>query len=1706
MKRTGLNHIVLLLVLLGSASMNAQVFWSESFETDGAGARYTLGNVDDEFDDGASDFYGRTDSRGNYTGQVGTFYWAGEDIDDGGGNGINPKEIIFNGASIAGMTEVSISGLFGSSESGIDNADFLQLDYRIDGGAWTPAIWFAGSSGFNTGAFLDTDFDGTGDGTALSSTLTSFSNDITVSGSTIELRMIMSAGSGSEAWGFDFLEIDNISPATSTTVSFDLSSSSVIEGNGNFNVELFASNPDPGVATTVEVSLTGGTATNGTDYSDGFIAVNFPETVTFPAGVSGPVPFTVFIEDDNDFEGDETIELTLINPAGGNSAALGATTVHTLTITDDEIPTTVEWAATSSTLTEDGAFIDINVSIADASMTTATTVEVDLDGASTATNGTDYDDGAGTPMAIVFPVTLTFPAGSTADQTFTIFISNDDLVDEADETVVLNLQNPMGGNGAQLGTNTQHTLTIQDDDGPVLCAAPVWEVISPTPNTNAFNNDGVWTAVPNGFEANGFCGVGCSEQVETWLVFGSLDIGAATILDLNFDAAESFGNTDLNVYISTDYGSNPCPSDATWLLAGQVLAGAAGPQTIDLSVAAATNDVYIGIEYNDDGADGYTAWTLTNFALSSDACPTVNAPVTSNCVTCAATVTATGATCDANTAGTDTYTSTFDVDATGETEDLTITVDNGGTPDITTVTAGTSVTVTVTGVDEGNDVTLTATNSICIISDTQTSPVCIAPLAPTCGVGETSLVFDSFEGGTIGTPSPAPYSVGSDVWSNVTSIGTISAPFNGLEFWGMEDLANGNGGTALNESSTIVYTIPVAAGDYTSLNLSFHYWTAENFESTDFLYYLYDDGVNPQDSVSLDVADTGGWIEVTASLPVAPTATSLTFTLGAVINGGDNAGWDELNICGSTTAACTASIAANSATCNAETAGVDTYTATFDFDASGETEDLTVSTSTGSADISTVTAGTTGTITVTGINEGTDVTVTLTNTACDINASLTSPSCIPTPDIIITEIMKNPDAVADGSGEYFELYNAGAFDVDIEGWTVQDLGSDDFVINNGGPLTITAGGYLVLGNNGDFASNGGVNVDYEYTGMFISNTDEIEILDLALNSVDLVDFDPIGDFPNTAGAAMSLDPDFYDADANDVGANWCEATSVYGDGDFGTPGSINDQCVEPLANEDCSGALPVNTSLWGTPDWQTFSLGSSESEASCGGGDADDDVWFSFVAQAANDVILAQDPTGGYNAVVEVFESCGGSSLGCFDNYGNGDIERAMPMGLTVGQTYNFRVFDAASGASASTDVRVMVKTFADAQLRAQDCNSTDRSLAESVYSTRGGTDFYNTGWNPTVGYAFRFQEQGGGLDVTVERPVSNGFFLQLADVPGLEFGKTYDVQVSHSVLLNSNGLIEAVSSDLGSTCSISMAAGPAPISLRPQFCTGLTEYTFADQLQAENSIGADSYVFTFDGAGGPFTITKPSYGVSLFEVGDGALQYGQSYSVTVSAVVDGVAGVAGAPCTIFMASQPGETQVRDEFCDQPYTFPSSDFILAQGVLGADQYEFRFSQDGTPIGTEVRNGVSFYFNQTDLEFMPGVYDVDVRVIANGSTSDYVNACPITIVGGAMINDEEGSSADLQLRTTITEASATLYPNPNTGAEFILHVEGMQEQEGLLRIDILDITGKTVWSEAQVKNGGEGNFLVRPGTDLETGIYLVRWMAEGQTRTIQMLVK
>ena len=174
--------------------------------------------------------------------------------------------------------------------------------------------------------------------------------------------------------------------------------------------------------------------------------------------------------------------------------------------------------------------------------------------------------------------------------------------------------------------------------------------------------------------------------------------------------------------------------------------------------------------------------------------------------------------------------------------------------------------------------------------------------------------------------------------------------------------------------------------------------------------------------------------------------------------------------------------------------------------------------------------------------------------------------------IVISEIMINPSAVSDSYGEWFEVVNMTDMTIDLQGWTIKDGDENGHIINNiGNTLLISPGEYIVLSRNNDFSINGGLISDYVYEGISFSNSeDAILLMNVEGEIIDEVQY--TNSWPILSGSSIEI----HDLNLNNNdNFNWFSATSIYGDGDFGTPGiSFNG-----TLNTDHSMDLPMSFSL-----------------------------------------------------------------------------------------------------------------------------------------------------------------------------------------------------------------------------------------------------------------------------------------------------------------------------------------------------------------------------------------------------------------------------------------------------------------------------------------------------------------------------------------------
>lgn len=162
-------------------------------------------------------------------------------------------------------------------------------------------------------------------------------------------------------------------------------------------------------------------------------------------------------------------------------------------------------------------------------------------------------------------------------------------------------------------------------------------------------------------------------------------------------------------------------------------------------------------------------------------------------------------------------------------------------------------------------------------------------------------------------------------------------------------------------------------------------------------------------------------------------------------------------------------------------------------------------------------------------------------------------------DLLITELMMDPAAVDGDFGEWIEVRNLSGSAIDLEGLTVADSDDDGFVVDR--PLSVTPGGYAIFAPDADPTRNGGLTVDFAYPIDTVKLDNEADRVTLMRDEVllDVVAYDANA-FPIAEGASTTLGGDAMSPEGNDIADRWCLATSPYGDGDLGTPGTVNDPC------------------------------------------------------------------------------------------------------------------------------------------------------------------------------------------------------------------------------------------------------------------------------------------------------------------------------------------------------------------------------------------------------------------------------------------------------------------------------------------------------------------------------------------------------------------
>ncbi|MEQ9090991.1 MAG: T9SS type A sorting domain-containing protein, partial [Balneola sp.] len=237
-----------LCLLMAGMSFGQSTILLEDFE-DGT-VKYTTSIT--EFTDGGTDYFQRTTSpTGTFTNVLGSGIFEAQDIDAEGAT--LPVTLNINDIDISGYSSLEIRVYLAEDDDGAnqdwDSGDYLHITGDIDDGATQNLIWIENDgTTFNTAPLLDTDFDGTGDGTEITNAFVQFTASISGTGSLLDLAFEFQLDSGDEDIAIDNIEVVGTAtglpskiisgndgwrllsiPKTSATVS-DISDDTAIQG------------------------------------------------------------------------------------------------------------------------------------------------------------------------------------------------------------------------------------------------------------------------------------------------------------------------------------------------------------------------------------------------------------------------------------------------------------------------------------------------------------------------------------------------------------------------------------------------------------------------------------------------------------------------------------------------------------------------------------------------------------------------------------------------------------------------------------------------------------------------------------------------------------------------------------------------------------------------------------------------------------------------------------------------------------------------------------------------------------------------------------------------------------------------------------------------------------------------------------------------------------------------------------------------------------------------------------------------------------------------------------------------------------------------------------------------------------------------------------------------------------------------------------
>lgn len=533
-----------------------------------------------------------------------------------------------------------------------------------------------------------------------------------------------------------------------------------------------------------------------------------------------------------------------------------------------------------------------------------------------------------------------------------------------------------------------------------------------------------------------------------------------------------------------------------------------------------------------------------------------------------------------------------------------------------------------------------------------------------------------------------------------------------------------------------------------------------------------------------------------------------------------------------------------------------------------------------------------------------------------------------------------------------------------------------------------------------------------------------------------------------------------------------------------------DMCVgtlpPPPSNDECDAPISVaiNSELeCDTITPGTITMATESEEPNPCLGTANDDVWFSFVAEHPEHHVDLLNVSG---STTDLYHAVYSGSCGSLVNLSCSDPNNSIVSGLTVGETYLLRVYTWSANTGALVNFDVCIKTpppppandvCAEAIELFPDSGMV---MATNISAT---PDFFN------MECAFFGDPVQRDVWFSFVAPLSGGI-----EIETLAGGTLTDTQMQ--VLDACQGEVLACDEDGGNLLFslITFQCG--------ELTAGSTYYIQVDGYNGtEGTFGIEVRTTAIEGCTNPEAVNYEP--CATVDNGSCLLPAENDVCLDAIAVECGVpvegntftASVEGAPsnCVTSLNTSPGMWYVVEapvdgmmsaSLCDSEFDTKigvftgSCDGLMCKIGNNDDAAGAGLCGGGTAssVTWSATAGETFYIYVTGNQDAFGTFELLVT-------------CPS--IG---VEELEGQSAHV-----------SLFPNPNAGEEVRVQIDGLAAGNHDINVLVYDIYGKQITADAFGHNGTYLDRVVRFEQSLATGMYMVQIVVDGEKLTAERLV-